>query len=121
MHYTTKTVARRAHKIIRQFRLLFLVTVIYVVSGSLFYHVVEKWHWIDSLYFSVVSLTTVGYGDVTPQTSAGKIFTMFYLIVGIGIFGAFISNVLKSRVAKRALHKYERHIQSHAELEKSSK
>jgi voltage-gated potassium channel Kch len=45
---------------------------------------------LDSLYFRVVTLTTVGYGDLSPQTSIGKIFTMIYIILGLGILSSFI-------------------------------
>jgi len=54
------------------------------------YRVLEGWNWIDCLYFSVVTITTVGYGDIAPTTSAGKIFTIFYIIVGLGIILNFI-------------------------------
>ena len=47
----------------------------------------------DSLYFSVITLTTMGYGDFSPSTRAGKIFTMFYIFVGIGIISGFVNAV----------------------------
>ena len=61
--------------------------------GTIFYHGVEKWGWIDSLYFSVTTLTTVGLGDITPHTVMGKIFTMVYILVGVGVLFGFV-NVL---------------------------
>ncbi|HRV76438.1 MAG: two pore domain potassium channel family protein [Candidatus Nomurabacteria bacterium] len=97
-------------RLIKQFRIILAVSIVYIIAGSYFYHLFEDWRWLDSIYFSVVSLTTVGYGDVSPVTDGGKIFTMFYLIFGIAIFGAFINNILKSRVAKRTLKSYEEHI-----------
>lgn len=115
MKKTVRTVERKIKRFIKQFRLIFLMVVLYISTGSLFYHFFEGWHWLDSMYFSVVSLTTVGYGDITPATTEGKVFTMFYLIFGIGIFGAFISNILRSRVAKKALNSYERHIEHEVE------
>jgi len=39
----------------------------------------------ESLWWSIVTLTTVGYGDVYPTTTGGKIFTFFVLIIGVGI------------------------------------
>ena len=43
----------------------------------------EGWNLLDSLYFSVVTLTTIGYGDLSPSTAASKIFTIFYIFVGL--------------------------------------
>jgi voltage-gated potassium channel Kch len=60
-----------------------------------FYHVVEKFSWLNAYYFCITTLSTVGYGDITPKTAAGKIFTTFYILVGIGIFGTFITITLR--------------------------
>ena len=57
-----------------------------VLWASVFYHFVEGWSWIDSIYFSVVTISTVGFGDFSPETNAGKIFTIFYIVVGLGVF-----------------------------------
>ncbi|NOC91958.1 two pore domain potassium channel family protein [Ruegeria sp. HKCCD6604] len=57
-----------------------------ILWASVFYRYVEGWSWLDSIYFSVVTISTVGFGDFSPETAAGKIFTIFYIIVGLGIF-----------------------------------
>ncbi len=49
--------------------------------------------WLDSLYFSTITLTTIGFGDFAPQTDAGKIFTIIYIGVGIGMILAFINTI----------------------------
>ena len=72
------------------FRGLFFWVLVLLGSGTWFYHAYEGWSWLDSLYFTVITLTTVGYGDLSPQTPAGKIFTMIYIILGLGILSSFI-------------------------------
>ncbi len=62
-------------------------------TGTVFFRFVEGLAWLDSLYFCVITLTTVGFGDISPTTAAGKIFTMLYVVVGIGIFVALGSTV----------------------------
>ncbi len=73
-----------------EFRGLFYTAIIIVAVGGFFYHQVEGWSWLDSYYFTIITLTTVGYGDFSPQTDLGKLFTMLYVILGIGIISTFI-------------------------------
>lgn len=67
-------------------RLLLLLSGMIIISATVFYHFQEGWGWIDALYFSVITIATVGYGDFAPQTPLGKLFTVGYLIFGIGVF-----------------------------------
>lgn len=73
-----------------EFRGLFYTTLIIIGAGGLFYHNVEGWSWLDSYYFTIITLTTVGYGDFAPQTDLGKLFTMLYVVLGLGIISSFI-------------------------------
>jgi voltage-gated potassium channel Kch len=75
------------------YRNLLFTTTSIIAFGSVVYHFVEGWSWINSIYFSVITLTTVGYGDFSPQTDEGKLFTIFYIIIGIGIILSFINTV----------------------------
>lgn len=61
-----------------------------LLSGTFVYRALEGWSYLDSLYFTVITLTTVGYGDITPKTEAGKIFTMIYLLSGLGVLSSFV-------------------------------
>ena len=76
-----------------QFRSLALLTLIAIASGTGFYSTVEGFRVVDALYFSVMTLTTVGYGDLAPQTDLGKLFTVVYALVGIGILLAFVTTL----------------------------
>lgn len=56
-----------------------------VIIGALgFYLIEEQWGILESIYWTIVTITTVGYGDVTPHTELGKIFSIFLMVVGIG-------------------------------------
>jgi voltage-gated potassium channel len=82
------------------YRLLLIAAFSALTLGTVFYHFVEHLTWLDAYYFSVITLTTVGYGDITPHTAAGKIFTTFYVMFGIGIITTFISYTMRRRAAK---------------------
>tara|TARA_B110000503_G_scaffold138332_2_gene224321 strand:+ start:1114 stop:1458 length:345 start_codon:yes stop_codon:yes gene_type:complete len=76
-----------------EYRDLLFTTIVILIAGTLIYHFLEGWSYIDSLYFSVVTLTTIGYGDFAPQTDAGKLFTILYIITGIGMILSFINTI----------------------------
>lgn len=60
----------------------------------------EGWSGLTSIYFAVVTLTTVGYGDVAPSTQAGRLVTAFYILYGVFLIGWAISS-LTSIMAQR--------------------
>lgn len=64
---------------------LVMVLMLYVIAVP-FYIIVEGLTLVDAVYFVTVSITSVGYGDITPKTDAGKIFSIFLLLSGVSIF-----------------------------------
>ena len=64
-----------------------------LLLGTLVYHRLEGWSYLDALYFCVVSLATMGYGDLTPTTPLARAFTIFYLINGIGVLLAVFDRI----------------------------
>ena len=63
--------------------------------GTVVYHYLEGWTWLDSFYFSFITLTTIGFGDFAPKTDAGKVFTLIYITIGVGIILAFINTLYR--------------------------
>ncbi|MBR2758770.1 MAG: two pore domain potassium channel family protein [Exiguobacterium sp.] len=76
-----------------EFQVSFSLAFLTVLSGTLFYTRFKEMRWLDALYFSVISLSTIGYGDFAPQTNIGKIFTIGYVLTGGGIMVGFITKV----------------------------
>jgi voltage-gated potassium channel Kch len=73
-----------------------------VITGTLFYWRFEDWTIIESLYFSIVTLTTVGFGDLSPTTAGTQIFTIFYILTGIGVFVALLASVAEKYIEQKA-------------------
>lgn len=89
------------------FRMVALLALGALGGGAVFYHFTEKLNWVDSFYFCTITLTTIGYGDIVPHTEAGKIFTTFYVILGVGILGAFINLFIRrAAIKQRNKHKH---------------
>ncbi|MBI1299881.1 two pore domain potassium channel family protein [bacterium] len=84
-----------------EFRTLAALTATLLALGTLFYRMIEGWSWLDSLYFCVITLATVGYGDFSPQTAAGKIFTMIYIFLGIGLLVAVFTRLADALLQSR--------------------
>ena len=74
----------------KSYRNLLITTNIILAIGTVSFHFIEGWSWIDSLYFSVITLTTIGYGDFSPATELGKLFALGYIVVGVGVILNFI-------------------------------
>ena len=93
------TVAVRFFRAVRRgfkepaFRGLFYLVSIIIGSGTIFYRAVEGWSWLDSFYFTVITLTTVGYGDLTPERALSKLFTVMIILMGIGLLIALIERI----------------------------
>ena len=92
-----------------QFRALAFLVAVLLASGTIFYWRLEGWTVLDSLYFSVITLTTVGYGDLAPTRAPTKIFTIVYVLIGLGILVSFLSIVaghaVEARVERSAQRK----------------
>lgn len=93
--------------VILQFRGAGIAAITLLSIGAVFFHYIQKLSWLDAFYFCTISLATVGYGDITPTTPAGKIFIMFYVVVGIGIIATFANLFVRRAVLKREIKRIE--------------
>jgi len=64
---------------------IILTLVVVLGAGTIAYRYLEEWSWVDALYFSTMTVTTVGYGDHVPTTDISKMFTIIYSLIGISI------------------------------------
>jgi voltage-gated potassium channel len=74
--------------VLRVIRLFLVILIIFFVSSGLFFYVENQWNpnvntFGDAFYYTIVTLTTVGFGDITPVSSAGKWVTILMIVSGI--------------------------------------
>ena len=85
------------------YRILLGLALMIILGGTTFFHFVEGWSWIDSYFFTVVTISTVGYGNLIPATALGKIGTTALIFLGIGVVAAalnfFGAELVSARVA----------------------
>jgi voltage-gated potassium channel Kch len=63
---------------------------------------VEQLSPMDAAYFTVVTITTVGYGDIHPLTATGKVLAMVLILGGVGMFTGLVANGTELLVSRRA-------------------
>jgi Ion channel/Calcium-activated BK potassium channel alpha subunit len=61
----------------------------------------NDWHFFNSFYYTIVTLSTVGYGDLTPDTILGRLFSVFMIIVGVIVFSNVIGQIVEHVRYKR--------------------
>ncbi len=78
--------------------LVFMITVI----GTLGYMMVEGWNYMDALYMNVITISTVGYGEVRQVDNAGRIFTIPIVVTGVGfslyVAGAVVQFMVEGQI-----------------------
>lgn len=72
--------------------------VVVIALGTLGYYLVEGWSFTDSLFMTVTTVTTVGYGEVHPLSRSGRIFTICLMLVGVGTVAYALSTTVQSIV-----------------------
>jgi voltage-gated potassium channel len=75
-----------------------------IAAGTVFFRYVEGWGWLDSYFFTVVTISTVGYGSLVPATAIGKIATTALIFIGLGIFAVAIREFGEYSMRKREEH-----------------
>lgn len=84
-----------------RYRILASGAVSLILLATVVYHLIEDWSWVDSLYFSTVAVTTVGFGDLAPSTDASKLFTVVYILAGVSVITTYLHLRLQYRVGRR--------------------
>jgi len=89
----------------RVLRISFIVLSLFIlifVSAKVFQRF-EGWSFLDAIYFTVITFTTIGYGDLTPQTPAGKIFTMVFSFLGI-VMVFYVVSLIGSHIFRKKIN-----------------
>ncbi|MGM9986402.1 MAG: potassium channel family protein [Bacillaceae bacterium] len=90
-----KVFSIRAHVFLRtnHFNYVLVVTIFILLLGAISISIVEGLSFDDALWWSFVTVTTVGYGDISPETNLGRIIAVILMLVGIGFIGTLTGTI----------------------------
>jgi len=66
-----------------------------VLGGTLGYMIIEGWPWVDSLYMTVITISTVGYAEIHPLSATGRIFTIILILGGVGTVFYILTSMVR--------------------------
>jgi voltage-gated potassium channel len=100
-------------RLLTRFRLPAVLVALTVLYGTLGYLLLEGWSLTDALFMTVTTLATVGYGEVRPLDTSGKLFTISLVVLGIvalaaifdAVAGALVSGELQAAIRRRRMRK----------------
>ncbi|GBG27747.1 Two-pore potassium channel 1 [Hondaea fermentalgiana] len=105
----TKRFMSRARK---QLVINVLIVFLLMLVSTIFFVYVEDYSFVDSLYFTVTTLSTVGYGDLAPRTHEGRLFAIFWVTIGVfmlfRLIGSLMDVILESRKLRWRAQREER-------------
>ena len=78
-----------------------ILSVLLLALGIIGYMLIEGWGLIDSLYMTVITLATVGYGEVHEVSQLGRVFTVILIVLGVGFFLYVVGNIIQFLVEGR--------------------
>ena len=87
-------------------RIVLLAVLAAIAVGTVAFHLLEGWSILDSLYVTVQTVTTVGFGDVTPRTTLGRIFATAFMMVGVGVVLYALTSTVQSIVHSELFARY---------------
>ena len=77
---------------------MLLVLLCMLFGGTVVFMYLEGWSFIDSLYVSMITLLTIGYGDMSPETDYGRFFCLFWLVFGFTYVGRVLSSISETYI-----------------------
>lgn len=87
-------------------------------GGTIMFHALEDWTWIQSFYFTVATSTTVGYGDIHPTSDISRLATSFFILFGVGILVSAIGYIGSFFIKRSEERLIENHKKKHPDQHK---
>ena len=87
-------------------RIVLLSVLAAIAVGTVAFHLLEGWSILDSLYVTAQTVTTVGFGDLTPRTTVGRAFATLFMMVGVGVVLYALTSTVQTIVHSELFARY---------------
>ena len=87
-------------------RIVLLAVLSAIALGTIAFHLLEGWSILDSLYVTVQTVTTVGFGDITPRTALGRAFSTVFMMLGVGVVLYALTSTVQTIVHSELFAQY---------------
>jgi len=106
----------------RKVYILIILLILLVLTGTIGYHLIEHYTFLEALFMTIITIATVGFNEVHPLSSEGMIFTVFLIVFGFGIFAyvfasftellieGVVYNYFKIRKMQKKIDKLKEHV-----------
>jgi hypothetical protein len=94
-------VRKKADHLVVRLKFFVVALVVLILFWSLAFMAVEGHGFVDALYYTMVTVTTVGYGDIHPESAAGKMMAILIIVTGTGLFGGMVASLTEVLLNRR--------------------
>ncbi len=77
-----------------------IIVSVFIIGVAGYYLIEGNWSFLDALYMTIITISTIGYGEVKPLSQAGRIFTIFFIVLGLSTAAVLASQLVRSFIEK---------------------
>ncbi|MBX7143726.1 MAG: potassium channel protein [Oligoflexia bacterium] len=92
----------------RELFLSLAAIILLVLVGTVGYSAIEGWNWFDSLYMTVITVATIGYGETHPLSALGRGFTIVLILLGVGVASVVLSSLTRFIIQRQIIWLFDR-------------
>jgi len=94
-------IRKKADPLMVRLKFFIVALVLLILAWSLAFMAVEGHSFTNALYYTIVTVTTVGYGDIHPESTAGKMMAILVILTGTGMFGGMVASLTEVLLNRR--------------------
>jgi voltage-gated potassium channel len=95
------TTRKKIDPLVVRLKFFIVALALLILAWSLAFMAVERRNFVDAIYYTFITVTTVGYGDIHPESTAGKMMAILIILTGTGMFGGLVASLTELLLNRR--------------------